>query len=240
MTTITHAMILAAGLGTRLRPLTERVPKPLVEVAGRSLIDRIADRLAEAGIERVVANGHHLGDQVARWAAGRQRPPVTLAAEPVLLETGGGVKAALGLLGQAPFFVVNGDSLWLDGPRPALARLAGAWDDGAMDALLLVIATPRANGYEGRGDFLIDPLGRARRRREREVASHAFIGVQILHPRLFADAPDGPFSLNRLYDRAAETGRLHAIAHDGAWFHISTPNDLADADAKLRQRHFVT
>jgi MurNAc alpha-1-phosphate uridylyltransferase len=240
MISITHAMILAAGLGTRLRPLTERVPKPLVEVAGRSLIDRIADRLEEGGVARIVANSHHLGDQVAQWAAGRRLPPVTVSPEPDLLETGGGVKAALGLLGPAPFYVVNGDSLWLDGPRPALARLAAAWDDERMDALLLVISTPRANGYEGRGDFFVDPLGRARRRREREVASHAFIGVQILHPRLFADAPEGAFSLNRLYDRAAQDGRLHAVAHDGAWFHISTPADLADADAKLRQRHFVT
>jgi MurNAc alpha-1-phosphate uridylyltransferase len=154
--------------------------------------------------------------------------------EPVLLETGGGVKAALPHLGSQPFVVVNGDAFWLDGPNPALRRLAAAFDPEAMDALLLLVRTAHVDGETGRGDFLLDPLGRARRPKEREIAPYLFGGVQILSPALFDGTPDGPFSLNRVYDRAIEGGRLYGLVHDGAWFHLSTPRDLARAETMLR------
>jgi MurNAc alpha-1-phosphate uridylyltransferase len=235
MITPTHAMVLAAGLGTRMRPLTEDTPKPLLPLCERSLLHHAMDRLRDAGIANVVVNAHWFADQVADAAAahGDDPPPVVLR-ETQLLETGGGVKAALPHLGDQPFVVVNGDAFWLDGPRPALARMAGAFDPAEMDALLLLVRTAQVDGETGRGDFLLDPLGRARRPLEREIAPYLFGGVQILSPRLFDGMPDGPFSLNRVYDRAIEQGRLFGLVHDGAWFHLSTPRDLERAETMLR------
>ena len=231
-----RAMVLAAGLGVRLRPITADRPKPLVEVGGQSLLDRALDRLAEAGVEHAVVNTHYFAEMVAKHLANRLKPRIHLSPEAKLLETGGGIAKALPLLGDDPFFVINGDSFWLNGPTDVLTRLADAWDDDRMDALLAVYLTPRALGYDGLGDFMVDPLGRLTRRRENEVAPFAYIGLQILHPRLFRAVQDGAFSLNRLYDHAAEADRLWGIVHDGEWFHISTPADLAEAQERLSSR----
>lgn len=228
-----HAMVLAAGLGLRMRPLTETTPKPLLRLDGTSLLDRALDQLARAGVARAVVNAHWLADQVAAAVAGRAAPAVTLQREATLLETGGSVAAALPLLGDGPFAVANGDSVWLDGPRPALDRLAAAFDPDRMDGLLLLVRAAQVMAEIGRGDFLLDPLGRVRRPKERELAPYVFSGVQILAPGLFAAAPAAPFSLNRLYDRAIEAGRLFALVHDGVWFHLSTPADLARAEAAM-------
>ena len=230
------AMILAAGYGKRMRPLTESLPKPLLEVTGRPMIDQILDHLRRAGIRRAVVNLHHLGEALERHLAGVETPEILLSWErEELLETGGGVKAALDKIGEEPFFVVNGDVVWLDGFEPALHRLARFWDPERMDALLLLHPTITAFGYDGDGDFIMDPDGRLRRREEREVAAFLFAGVQILHPRLFKGAPEGPFSLNRLYDRAIEEERLFGLRHDGEWFHVGTPEALRLADELLRE-----
>ena len=243
MIALTHAMVLAAGLGTRMRPLTDDRPKPLLELEGRSLLHHALDRLRDAGVEKAVVNAHWHADQVAEAVAAHGgNPPATVLREATLLETGGGVTAALPHLGvtaeargtASPFAVVNGDAFWLDGQRSALLRLAAAFDPAEMDALLLLVRTAQVDGEAGRGDFLLDPLGRARRPREREIAPYLFGGVQILSPRLFEDAPQGAFSLNRLYDRAIGAGRLFGLVHDGAWFHLSTPRDLDRAATMLR------
>jgi MurNAc alpha-1-phosphate uridylyltransferase len=231
----THAMVLAAGLGTRMRPLTDDRPKPLLPLEGRSLLHHAMDRLRDAGMSRLVVNSHWFAEQVTdAVAAYGASPPPTVLRETVLLETGGGVKAALPHLGADPFVVVNGDAFWLDGPNAALRRMAAAFDPDEMDALLLLVRTSQVDGETGRGDFLLDPLGRARRPKEREIAPYLFGGVQILTPSLFEGMPEGPFSLNLVYDRAIENGRLFGLVHDGAWFHLSTPRDLANAEQLLR------
>ena len=229
----THAMVLAAGLGTRLRPVTATRPKPLVEVGGRALIDRALDRLADDGIATAVVNLHYLGDMIEAHLKHRPRPQIVFSREPVLLDTGGGIAAALPLLGAEPFIVVNSDVFWLNGPTSALSRLAAIWDDEAMDGLLLMHSTVEAFGYDGLGDFIVDPFGRLARRPEKEISPTLFTGVQILHPRLFKDAPAGVFSLNVLWDRAIEAGRLFGMVHDGEWFHVGPPQGLADANAYL-------
>lgn len=231
---IARGMVLAAGLGLRMRPITERIPKPLVSVAGRTLLDRALDHYAAAGLERAVVNTHHLAEQISAHLPTRARPEIALSHEPDLLETGGGVLNALPLLGDAPFFVANSDALWLNGPIPALARLARAWNDALMDALLLVTIIPGTLGYQGRGDFFMDPNGRLRRRAERDVAPFLFTGVQILHPRLFAGEKPGKFSLNRVYNTALASGRLFGLRHDGAWYHVGDPAGLTAVEAQLR------
>jgi N-acetyl-alpha-D-muramate 1-phosphate uridylyltransferase len=231
--TLTHGMVLAAGLGLRMRPLTETTAKPLLTLQGRSLLDRALDRLESAGIGEAVVNAHWHADQVAASVARRSTPRIALQREDGLLETGGGVARALPLLGPGPFAVLNGDSVILDGPTPALARMAASFDPAAMDGLLLVVRTAQVDGEVGRGDFHLDPLGRIRRPRELELAPYIFSGVQILAPALLAEAPAGPFSLNRLYDRAIAAGRLFALVHDGVWFHLSTPADLERAEAAM-------
>jgi MurNAc alpha-1-phosphate uridylyltransferase len=234
MIKLTHAMVLAAGLGTRMRPLTEDTPKPLLPLEGRSLLHHALDRLRDAGVAHHVVNAHWFADQVAEAVAAHDAPGRVLLREEILLETGGGVRAALPHLGGGPFAVVNGDAFWLDGPTPALERLAAAFDPEEMDALVLLVRTHQVDGETGRGDFLLDPMGRARRPKEREIAPYLFGGVQILTPGLFAETPEGPFSLNRIYDRAIESGRLYGLVHDGAWFHLSTPRDLDRAETMLR------
>jgi MurNAc alpha-1-phosphate uridylyltransferase len=226
------AMVLAAGRGTRLRPVTEALPKPLVEIAGRTLIDRIIDRLAEAGVEHVVVNLHYLGEAIAARLGERGHPRIELSREATLLDTGGGVKRALPLLDET-FFAVNGDVLWLDGVANILARLAQAFDPERMDAALVMQRTVWAVGYEGRGDYFLDSLGAPRRRGEREVAPYIYAGIQLLHRRLFDGVEDEVFSLKRLYDRAEDAGRLGAIVHDGDWFHVGTPAGLAETRARL-------
>jgi len=232
MTAPGTGMVLAAGLGTRMRPITDHLPKPLVTLGGRTLLDHAIDRLAASGVERVVVNLHYKPEMIAAHLAERRSPAITLVHERELLETGGGVLNALDALGEV-FYVVNADVFWLDGKTPALLRLAAAFDAQRLDALLLLQRTATAIGYEGRGDFMLDPLGRVRRRLEREVAPHLFAGVQLLNKRLFAGWAPGKFSLNRLYDRAIAAGRLAAIVHDGEWYHIGTPAGLALAEARL-------
>ena len=229
----TRAMVLSAGLGERMRPLTDTTPKPMIEVRGQPMIDRVLDRLEAAGVREAVVNLHHLGDSLERHLATRRRPKIVFSHEADLLDTGGGVAKALPRLGKQPFFALNGDVVWLDGGSPALGRLAAAWDDAAMDVLLLLHPTVFAHGYHGAGDFFMSPLGALRRRREREVAPFIFTGVQILHPRIFADLPEGAFSLNLLYDRAAEAERLWGLRHDGEWFHVGTPEALAEVEDAL-------
>jgi len=234
----THGMILAAGLGTRMRPLTHTQPKPMLKVADKPLIDWALDRLGEAGCACVVVNLHHLGEQIVRHLA--THPAVTFVHEDPVLETGGGVKNALDqdLLGDRPFFVCNADNLWLDDGDSSLTRLAAAWDDGAMDALLLLHSADTATGYDGVGDFWgdVSQAGPIRRITDggADHKPYVFTGVQLLHPRLFINAPDGAFSLNVLYDQALAHGRLYGLAHQGAWHHVGTPEALAATDALLK------
>jgi MurNAc alpha-1-phosphate uridylyltransferase len=225
-------MVLAAGLGTRLRPVTETIPKPLVEINGRTLLDHAIDHLALAGVERVVVNAHHKAAMVAAQLARRDHPRIEISEEPELLDTGGGVKQALPWLDDA-FFVANGDVFWLDGKDHALLRLAGAFDPDHIDAILLLQRTVTAVGYEGSGDYFLDTSGKPHRRGEREVAPYLFAGIQLLHRRLFDGMPDRIFSLVRLFDRAEQAGRLHAIVHDGEWYHIGTPEGLAATRERL-------
>ncbi len=236
-TKITKAIALSAGLGLRLRPITETLPKPLVRVGGRTLLDRALDRLEAAGVASAVVNLHHLGPLIERHLGKRASPRISFSHEQTLLETGGGVLNALGRLGPDPFFAVNADTLWLNGSGDALKRMTEAWDDNAMDALLLLHFTVDAYGYEGVGDFMLDQAGRLIRRPEDEVSPYLFTGVQILHPRLFAGEENGVFSLNRLYDKAIKAGRLYGIVHDGEWFHVGTPDGLAQAEAYMSVRY---
>ena len=220
------AMLLAAGLGKRMRPFTGTVPKPLIEVGGRTMLDRTLDKAAEAGVTRAVVNTHHLAAQIERRLKGRTAPEIVISHEADILDTGGGVLNALGLLGPEPFFALNSDTVWEDGPTPALRRLADAWDPERMDALLLLHPTVAAAGYAGDGDFFMDVEGRLERRGEAQIAPFVFTGSQILSPALFDGLAPGAFSLNRVYDRALERERLFGIRHDGAWFHVGTPDSF--------------
>ena len=229
-----RAIVLAAGLGTRMRPYNGHIPKPLVEIGGKSLIDYSLDRLADAGVESVVVNVHHLADILERHLAPRQRPHVVISDERgELLGTGGGIAKALPELGNAPFFLVNSDTVWLDGVKPNFGRLAAAFDPAAMDALLLLAPAADSIGYAGRGDFAMLPDGRLRRRGENDVAPFVYAGAAMLSPALFADAPKGAFSLTVLFDRAAETGRLFGLRLEGVWMHVGTPEAVAAAEAAL-------
>ena len=229
-----RAMVLAAGHGVRMRPLTDRTPKPLIEVGGKALIDHVLDRLAAAGVEQAVVNVHHLADQIENHLAGRRSPQILISDErDELLDTGGGVVKALPLLGEAPFFHVNSDTIWIDGVKPNLERLADAFDAARMDALLLLAPSAGSVGYAGRGDFAMAPDGHLTRRGEREVVPFVYAGAAILTPALFADAPAGPFSLTRLFDRAHEAGRLHGLRLEGIWMHVGTPDAIALAEATL-------
>jgi MurNAc alpha-1-phosphate uridylyltransferase len=229
-----RAMLLAAGFGRRMRPLTATAPKPLIEVHGKALIDHALDRLAEAGVETAVVNVHYLADLLEAHLARRSRPAIIVSDErDALLDTGGGIRKALGHFGGAPFFLMNTDGLWLEGARPNLARLAEAWDAARMDALLLLAPTATSVGYDGVGDFVMSPEGRLSRRAEREIAPFVYAGVAILHPRLFADSPDGAFSLNMLFDRAIEQERLWGLRLDGLWMHVGTPAAIKEAEATI-------
>jgi len=229
-----RAMVLAAGLGKRMRPLTATVPKPLIEVAGRALIDHGLDRLERAGVETAVVNVHYLPDLVRAHVGRRRRPQIVVSDERAqLLDTGGGIAKALPELGEAPFYLLNSDSFWIEGARPNLDWLAAGWDDAAMDAVLLLAPTVKAIGYSGRGDFRMDPTGRLYRRREREVVPFAYAGAAILHPRLFAGCPAEPFSLNVLFERAIEAGRLFGVRMDGVWLHVGTPEAVNEAELSI-------
>jgi MurNAc alpha-1-phosphate uridylyltransferase len=229
------AMVLAAGLGKRMRPITANLPKPLVRVGGRPLIDHALDRLAEAEIDTAVVNVHYLADRIVSHVEKRRRPKVLISDERAqLLETGGGVVKALPLLGDDPFFLLNSDSFWVEGPKPNLETLAEAWDGGCMDALLMLAPTVAAIGYDGPGDFFMDGDGHLTPRPERKVAPFVYTGVAIVDPAaMFADAPEGPFSLNLLIDRVSEAGRLFGMRMDGTWFHVGTPAAISDAERAL-------
>jgi N-acetyl-alpha-D-muramate 1-phosphate uridylyltransferase len=228
------AMVLAAGLGERMRPLTDRIPKPLVPVAGKPLIDHVLDRLAAAGVERAVVNVHYLADLIERHLNGRTRPQVVISDErDKLLNTGGGVVKALGAIGSEPFFHVNSDTIWIDSVKPNLERLAEAFDPTTMDALLLLAPVSTSIGYPGRGDFTMAPDGRLTKRGERDIAPFVYAGAAILRPELFKDPPDGAFSLTVLFQRAEAAGRLHGLRLEGVWMHVGTPEAISKAEAAI-------
>ena len=234
MEKIDRAMVLAAGLGTRMRPLTDTLPKPLVAVAGKALIDHVLDRLASAGVNHAVVNVHHMADAIERHLKGRTRPKIRISDERgELLDTGGGVVKALKLLGGRPFFHINSDTIWIEGVTPNLGRLAAMFDPAEMDAVVLLAATATSIGYDGRGDFAMGPDGRLRRRGEREVVPFVYAGAAILSPTMFADTPKGPFSLNRIFDRAIEAGRLFGLRLEGTWMHVGTPAAIKAAEAAI-------
>jgi MurNAc alpha-1-phosphate uridylyltransferase len=229
-----RAIVLAAGLGTRMRPYNGHIPKPLVALGGKSLIDYALDRLADAGVERAVVNVHHLADALERHLAPRTRPQIVISDERgTLLGTGGGIAKALPQLGEAPFFLANSDTIWLDGVKPNLVRLAAAFDPATMDALLLLAPAADSVGYVGRGDFAMLPDGRLRRRGENEVVPFVYAGAAVLSPALFADAPSGAFSLTLPPDRVGTNGRLFGLPLEGVWMHVGTPEAVAAAEATL-------
>jgi MurNAc alpha-1-phosphate uridylyltransferase len=233
---IKQAMVLAAGLGTRMRPITNTMPKPLVPVAGKPLIDHVLDRLADAGVTHAVANVHYLAEQIVAHVAKRTAPRVTISDERgLLLGTGGGVVKALPELGAAPFFHINSDTIWIDGVTPNLVRLAEAFDASGMDALLLLAPAAGSIGYSGRGDFLMSPDGRLRARGEREIAPFVYAGAAILSPALFAGAPEGEFPLTLLFKRAQDAGRLFGLRLEGLWMHVGTPEAITAAERAIRQ-----
>jgi MurNAc alpha-1-phosphate uridylyltransferase len=234
MTQARTAMVLAAGLGERMRPLTLRMPKPLVPLAGRPLLDHVLDRLAAAGVKTAVVNVHYLPDQLEAHLASRKgKSPETLVSDErgVLLDTGGGAKKALPLLGPGPFFIHNADSVWSEGAAPALSPMLRKWNPEEMDCLLLLAPTATSIGYAAKGDFSMSPDGRLARRGKSEVVPFAFAGVSLCDARLFKDAPDGRFSLNLLWDRALAKGRLYGVRLDGRWMHVGTPDALAEAES---------
>jgi MurNAc alpha-1-phosphate uridylyltransferase len=234
MQTPRNAMVLAAGLGTRMRPFTDTMPKPLVKVAGRALIDHVLDRLADVGVERAVVNVHHFAEQLERHLGSRRQPQIVISDERgLLLGTGGGVVKALPLLGDEPFFHINSDTIWIDGVRPNLQRLADGFDPGAMDALLLLAPTTGSIGYAGRGDFTIAADGRLNARGEREVAPFVYAGAAIFAPRLFKDAPAGEFPLTALFARASAAGSLYGLRLEGLWMHVGTPEAIQQAEQAI-------
>ncbi|HEX8569508.1 MAG TPA: nucleotidyltransferase family protein [Caulobacteraceae bacterium] len=227
------AMVLAAGLGTRMRPLTDDRSKALVEVGGRALIDHMLDRLADAGVERAVVNVHYFADRLEQHLAGRERPRIVISDERVeLLETGGGLKKARPLLGDDPVWVANIDSVWSE-RSSAMAALAAAWDPARMDAALLLSPLERSLGFDGSGDFFLEPDGRLRFRGEAASAPYAYMGVHITKPQVVDAAPDGPFSLTPIWRKLAEEGRLHGAVMDGFWMHVGDPGSRDAAEARL-------
>ncbi|MBB5715316.1 nucleotidyltransferase family protein [Sphingomonas aerophila] len=230
------AMVMAAGLGKRMRPLTATRPKPLVEVAGKPLIDHVFDRLRTAGVHRAVVNVHYLADALeAHLRLRTEGLEVVVSDERArLMETGGGLMQARHLLGDDPIVVVNSDNLWVDGPVDAIRLLAARWDDATMDVLLLLVPLARAHNHAGQGDFYLGGDGRITRRRgQGRVAPFVFTGVQIVHPRLLVDAPEGPFSTNLFWNRAIEAGRAFGLVHQGLWFDVGYPGAIAATEAVL-------
>ena len=225
------AMVLAAGLGLRMRPITEKIPKPLVQVAGKTLLDHVLDKLAVIGVEKAVVNVHYLPDQIIHHLADRQRPRIVISDERnEILDTGGGVVKALPQLGTAPFFHMNADTMWIDGVRPNLARLAEVFDPARMDMLMLMAPTTASIGYDGRGDYTMTADGALHKRKEKQIAPFVYAGAAIVSPQLFASAPQGKFGLPRLFDAAEEAGRLFGLRLEGTWMHVGTPEAIAEAE----------
>jgi MurNAc alpha-1-phosphate uridylyltransferase len=232
----TTAMILAAGLGVRMRPLTDKMPKPLVRVAGKPLLDHVLDRLADAGVTKAVVNVHYLPDQITQHVADREQPHVVISDErDVVLGTGGGVVKALPLLGSAPFYHLNADTMWIDGVQPNLSRLADAFDPSRMDILLLMAPTANSIGYSGCGDYGMNADGSLRKRKEHQVVPFVYAGVAIMSPAIFASAPKGEFSLTTIFDAANEQERLFGLRLDGLWMHVGTPEAIQAAEEALLQ-----
>jgi MurNAc alpha-1-phosphate uridylyltransferase len=228
------AMVLSAGLGTRMAALNGNLPKPLITLNGQALIDRVLDRIAAAGVERAVVNVHHHADLIERHLKGRQTPQIEFSDERAArLDTGGGVKKALPRLGPGPFLIHNADSVWIESVGSNLARLCDSWEEEEMDCLLLLAPASISPGYQGRGDFALEADGRIRRRGEQEVVPFVFAGVSIAHPRLFDDSPEGAFSLNLLWSRAIAAGRAWGVRMEGVWMHVGTPEALALAERCL-------
>lgn len=235
MSDIKTAMVLAAGLGKRMRPLTATRPKPLVEVAGKPLLDHVLDRIRAAGIGKVVVNVHYLADALEAHLRRRAADlDIKVSDERgLLLETGGGIAKALPLIDEDSFLVANSDNLWIDGPRDAISLLAEHWDEERMDALLLLVPLARANCHNGLGDFHMDPAGRITRRRPAKVAPFVYTGIQIVSKRLFTDIPDGPFGFMLLWERAIAAGRAYGFVHQGLWFDVGTPPAIGKTEALL-------
>lgn len=231
---VTRAMIMAAGLGTRMRPLTLDRPKPLVEVRGKALIDHAIDRLAASGVKTIVVNLHYRADMLRAHLAKRRDVHIHYSDETgTLLGTGGGIVKALAHFEGEPFFVHNSDSIWAEGIGHALDRMKAAWNPDEMDALLLLANMVTSLGFEGTGDFNLDSEGRVTRAGELLVTPFAYPGVQIVHPRIFENAPEGEFSMNLLWDRAIENGRVHGIRLDGVWMHVGTAEAVKEAETFL-------
>lgn len=227
------AMVMAAGLGKRMRPLTATQPKPLVRVSGKPLIDHTLDRLAHAGVTKAVVNVHYLADALEAHLSERSNPVVTFSDErELLLETGGGMIKAQSLLPD-PFFCLNSDNIWLDGPRNAFDELSAQWDPAVMDALLLVVPHARAVNFNGKGDFHLDPEGRISRRKSGRIAPFIYTGIQIVSHRLLREPPEGKFSTNILWNRALEEGRLYGMAFNGLWFEVGTPQAIKPTEEAL-------
>jgi N-acetyl-alpha-D-muramate 1-phosphate uridylyltransferase len=229
------AMVLAAGLGTRMASANRALPKPLVPLHGKALIDHVLDRHAEAGIKRAIVNLHHKADLIETHVKGRKKPAVTFSDErQALLDTGGGVKNALPLLGTGAFLIHNADSVWVEGIGSNLVGLMDAWDDARMDCLMMLALSTAGLGYQGRGDFALDSDGRIRRRKvEQEIVPFAFTGVSIAHPRLFKNSPEGAFSLNVVWNQAIAAGRAFGMRMEGIWMHVGTPEALDQAEQCL-------
>ncbi len=229
------AMLLAGGLGIRMRPLTNDRPKSLVEINGKPLVEFGLDRLRAAAVKKAVVNVHYLAEQMEAWAKRQTTPLIEISNERnELLDTGGGVAHALPLLGPAPFFVLNSDSFWIERAEPALERLRSAWNDDIMDCVLLLCARDRTVGYDGEGDFVLAGDGRLKRR-PAEGEGLVYIGAYLVHPRLFVDAPSGKFSMNLLWDRAIGRGRLFGVSHTGRWIHVGTPDAIGGAEKALTE-----
>lgn len=230
----THAMVLAAGLGQRMRPITDTLPKPLVRIGGKTMLDHALDRLAAIGVANAVVNVHHLADKIEAHLAARTLPAITISDERAeLLETGGGVTKALPLLGDEPFFHLNSDSLWVEGEASNLAAMARTWSPERMDMLLMLANRAHSMGYDGDGDFHLAPDGTLTRRKAGEVVSHIYAGVAIIKPELLTDAPHGRWSLNILFDRLIAHGRLHGLVMHGQWLHVGTPQAIPEAEARF-------
>ena len=229
------AMVLAAGLATRMRPITDTMPKALIEVAGKPIVDHVIDRLTAIGVKRIVINTHHKGEMLAAHLAGRRNVEIVLSPEDELLDSGGGVVRALPNLGEI-FYVINADVFWLDGTVPSLVRMARSFDADRMDGLLLMQRTVSAVGLDGPGDFIIDPMGALRWRKETEIAPHYFAAIQLLHRRFFEGSAPEKFSIRPYWTRAIEAGRLYGIVHDGEWYHLETPKGLETVARRLASR----
>lgn len=221
-----------------MRPLTDRLPKPLVQLARKPLLDHVLDRIAAAGVARAVVNVHYKADLIEAHLQARQTPAITISDERgLLLETGGGIRKALPQLGPRPFLVHNSDSVWIEGVGSNLQRLFAAWDETRMDCLLMLALGSASIGYNGKGDFGLDPNGHIRRRREGNVVPFVYTGVQIVHPRLFVETTDGAFSMNVLWNRAMLTGRAAGMRMEGLWMHVGSPQELADAERVMAGDH---